>query len=71
MDFRTTQTDIEPISTKDQSGDFVKSSKYLGTVMDEKLSWTPTIDVRSEKAHAKQKKKNKKKKTPTNQSNKN
>ena len=43
VDFRAAPTDTEPITIKGQSVEMVSAYRYLGTVIDNKLSWTPKL----------------------------
>ena len=55
VDFRVAPTDmeIEPITIKGHSVEMVSAYKYLGVVIDNKLSWTPHIDACYKKARKK------------------
>ena len=53
VDFRASPTDTEPITIKGQSVEMVSTCRYLGTVIDSKLSWTPYIDACYKKAQKK------------------
>ena len=55
VDFRVAPTDTETelITIKGQSVEMVSAYKYLGTVIDNKLSWTPHIDACYKKAQQK------------------
>ena len=55
VDFRVAPTDpeTEPITINGQSVEMVSAYKYLGVVIDNKLSWTPHIDACYKKAQKK------------------
>ena len=55
VDIRVAPTDpeTEPITIKGQSVEMVSAYKYLGVVIDNKLSWTPHIDACYKKAQKK------------------
>ena len=55
VDFRVapTDTETEPITIKGQSVEIMSAYKYLGIVIDNKLSWTPHINACYKKAQKK------------------
>ena len=55
VDFRVAPTDTEtkPITIKGQSVEMVSAYKYLGVVIDNKVSWTPHIGACYKKAQKK------------------
>ena len=52
VDFRAAPTDTEPITVKGQSVKTVSAYKYVGTVIDDKLSWTPSLPPPPPHTHA-------------------
>ena len=50
IDFRKTQSTDHPLVIKQEEVRIVHTYKYLGTVIDDKLEWTPNIDTCCKKA---------------------
>ena len=53
VNFRAAPTHTEPITIKGQSVEMVSAYRYLGTVIDNKLPWTPHIDACCKKTQKK------------------
>jgi hypothetical protein len=51
IDFRRKPSNIHPLVIKDEEVRIVHTYKYLGTVIDDKLEWTPNIDTCCKKAN--------------------
>ena len=51
FDFRKNTSDIQPLVIKQEEVRTVHTYKYLGTVIDDKLEWTPNIDASCKKAN--------------------
>ncbi|XP_070212611.1 uncharacterized protein [Littorina saxatilis] len=51
MDFRRTKSAVDPIIIKGEPVEMVDTYKYLGTIIDNQLDWSPNVDAVCKRAN--------------------